>query len=577
MCMEANKLQIQGIFNGSRLLEIPFYQRSYVWGESQWIRFLEDMEYVTAAKRPYFVGSIILKAYVGATSEGISEHRIVIDGQQRLTTFMIFFKVLCMKMGKSGLFERDFVLETGDIALEHGRNDVAAFKEAMSASEAVEIDLANRPKSQILEAYNWFVRNVDPEKVSRDEIKKSIQFVCIDLGQDEDEQQIFDTINSLGVQLTTAELLKNHLFNRDNVEEYEQHWVTVFEKDDETKAYWDRTVHAGRFERSLIDLFFDSFLQIQAREPRFEVSAEDRIAFNRNDQLFNSYKTFISKYLHGDKAGFLAKMKEYAILFRKVFDPLACKRPITGEHDADRMNVVVFGMELLTLVPYVLYVCHEVGDEGERSRIFALLESYVMRRIIVRANNRSYGNLFLSFVANSATTADELYGRLDDQDDQTAYIPRDDQFGQLFSETRLTNKVAKGVLYLIESAVRPAESSTSLLGFDSYSLEHMMPKKWRNNWDGPASGTDEARARDAKLLTLGNLAIITQSLNASVRDSAWDKKLSGKNGKPGLKECASGLSTMYDVLSRGAWAEDGIDERAGKLCRDALGVWKLLD
>lgn len=571
--MDAGRVQIQDIFNGSRMLEVPFYQRSYVWDTDQWVRFLEDMEYVSSVKRPYFVGSIILKAYVGPTTSGISEHRIVIDGQQRLTTFMIFFKVLLLKLGSNKLFERDFILENGEVAFAHGKADADAFNEVMERTEPGRIDISGRPKSQILNAYNWFTDNLDPERVSRDEIKKWVQFVCIDLGQDEDEQQIFDTINSLGVQLTTAELLKNHLFNKDNQQDYEDHWVSVFERDDETRAYWDQKVHASRFERTLIDLFFDSFLQILARDPRLEVTAEDRLAFNRADQLFNSYKVFISKYLKGDKAGFLSKMKEYALLFRESFDPQACRRAIAAEHDEDRMSVVVFGMELLTLIPYLLYLYHEVEDAKERERLFALLESYVMRRIVVRANNRSYGNLFLSFVANGVVTADDLAIRLREQEDQVGYMPQDDEVRGQFGESRLTNKVTRGILYLLESGMRPAESSTSLLGLENYSLEHMMPKKWRNNWDGPANGTDEARARDIAILTLGNLAIITRTLNASVRDSAWKVKVEGKGGKPGLKECASGLSTMFDVLHRGEWDEAGIAERSKMLSDTAVKVW----
>lgn len=142
-----------------------------------------------------------------------------------------------------------------------------------------------------------------------------------------------------------------------------------------------------------------------------------------------------------------------------------------------------------------------------------------------------------------------------------------------FGETRLTNKVARGVIYLIESSIRPHDSSTSLLGLSQYSLEHMMPKKWRNHWSGPANRTQEARTRDELLLTLGNLAIITSSLNASVRDSAWQDKLAGKNNRPDLRECAIGLSTMYDVLDRKEWDEDGIRERSKLLSDAALKTW----
>ena len=116
--MDAGKATISGVFNGSRLLEIPFYQRAYVWGEEQWERFLGDMEFVTASKRPYFLGSIILKQESsGNTWSEVSEVRTVIDGQQRLTTMIIFFKALCAKIGAGKLFERDFILETGDVAL----------------------------------------------------------------------------------------------------------------------------------------------------------------------------------------------------------------------------------------------------------------------------------------------------------------------------------------------------------------------------------------------------------------------------------------------------------------------------
>ena len=59
--MDAGKRNINEIFISSRILEVPFFQRSYVWQEAQWSRFLEDMEYVSAGSEPYFMGSLILK------------------------------------------------------------------------------------------------------------------------------------------------------------------------------------------------------------------------------------------------------------------------------------------------------------------------------------------------------------------------------------------------------------------------------------------------------------------------------------------------------------------------------------
>ncbi len=41
--MEAGKRTIELIFNKGRTLEIPFFQRSYVWESENWERFLNDL------------------------------------------------------------------------------------------------------------------------------------------------------------------------------------------------------------------------------------------------------------------------------------------------------------------------------------------------------------------------------------------------------------------------------------------------------------------------------------------------------------------------------------------------------
>lgn len=82
--MTPGKSTIYEIFNGTRVFEIPFYQRSYVWGEKQWERLLSDMVDVSHRLKNYFLGAIILKqTSTGAATMG--DHKIVIDGQQRLT------------------------------------------------------------------------------------------------------------------------------------------------------------------------------------------------------------------------------------------------------------------------------------------------------------------------------------------------------------------------------------------------------------------------------------------------------------------------------------------------------------
>ena len=71
--MDAGKRTINDIFNGNRILEIPFFQRAYVWGDDQWERLLEDMENVSLSNKPYFLGSVILKQQPTTTGNKVGD------------------------------------------------------------------------------------------------------------------------------------------------------------------------------------------------------------------------------------------------------------------------------------------------------------------------------------------------------------------------------------------------------------------------------------------------------------------------------------------------------------------------
>lgn len=567
--MDAGKATISGVFNGSRLLQIPFYQRAYVWGQDQWKRLLNDMVYVTKEKRPYFLGAIILKqASAGNTWSQVSEVRTVIDGQQRLTTMILFFKALCMKTGSEDLFKRDFILETNDVALKHDRYDEEAFKKVVYNSNSNAIE----GSSLIIQAYNYFLSHIDPQTVDRNIIKSNVQFVCIDLNENEDEQQIFDTINSLGVRLTTAELLKNYFFDRENETDFKRYWEDIFEPSMEIKSYWNQEVTTGRTKRTLIDIFFDAFLQILVQNKKLGVSTGDKLNYSRTRNLFQSYKDLIYFYYGDNKDAVLNEMKPYAQSFESIFNPHYCDEAIPAKPSLERMNVLIFGLKNSTVIPYVLYV-HQNADSTEESKIYAILESYIVRRMIDQAPTKNYNRLFTSLILNQALDASTLRKFLNEDDETTTYVPTDDAIRAAFPKNCLYNLQSKGVLYLLESAIRPGMSSTKLLGFNYYSLEHMMPKKWRNNW-----GHLEEKAalnRDRKLLTLGNLAIITHSLNSSIRDANWTVKKQGKGEKDGLANCASGLATMYNVLNKNEWSEHDIEERGNWLADKAIKVWAL--
>lgn len=567
--MEAGKRTINDIFNGNRILEIPFFQRSYVWGEPQWERLINDMENVSIINKPYFLGSVILKQQQTSTGFQVGDKRTLIDGQQRLTTLNILFKILCLKNGQQKAFDRIFRLLNNSLALLHNHNDIEDFETILALEEETEVS----GTSAIIGAYNYF-RIKDLSKLDMNVILNNIMFVGIDLGIDEDEQQIFDTINSLGVRLTTAELLKNYFFNRDNADLYRKYWLEVFEKDAETKNFWDRDITAGRTIRENIDLFFYSFLQIKIQDSTLNVKTEDKKLFTRVDGLFDSYKRFIVEY-HINKEDIIKEIKEYALIYRENIDFDVVKRELPESFGIERINAIIFGLENSTLIPYVLFLMKKVEDEFERNLIFEYLESYIMRRMVSHQTTKNYNQLFSErLIANNIITKDNLKLYIEKLSDKVNFMPTDDDLKSGFMNEILVNKQATGILYFIETKIRnKSKYSTALLGLSSYSLEHIMPKKWENNWP---SVPDESRRsyRNRKILTLGNLTIITSSLNSSIRDAAWDIKKNGRVDKHGLLRYASSIETFSEYLNRPTWTEAEINERAEFLFLKAREVWR---
>ncbi len=572
--MNAGKRTINEIFNQNKILEIPFFQRAYVWDVPQWERFINDMEEVSYTNKPYFLGSVILKQQPTDSHTSIGDKRTVIDGQQRLTTLNLFFKVLSLQTNNQFLAQVfRLPLNNNQIALQHNHNDIEAFDWVMNLEELVDTD----KEDNISRAYQYFKDNIEDKSLNFQNILTNVMFVGIDLSENEDEQQIFDTINSLGVRLTTAELLKNHFFNgRDNETylSYKSNWKDIFENDQDAKEFWDKEITAGRFKRDNIDLFFYSFLQIKIQDPKLAINTKDKYIFSKVDGLFESYKKFISDY-YNDKPQLITEIREYAEIYQKNIDYSCIERETPQDYGIDRINTIIFGLENTTMIPYVLYVLKEVDDDQERNSIFEYLESFVMRRMVCHESTKNYNQLFSEqLIGNKIKTKEALINYIDSRGDKVNHMPTDESLLYGFQNSRLINKQTAGILYLIESKIRNrAKHSTSLLGLDQYSLEHIMPKKWENHWDKLKNEEDKIY-RNRKLLSLGNLTIITSSLNTSIRDAAWSTKKKGKNGKRGLRHFASGFETFSQYLDETKWDEERIEHRAKFLFKQAKNIWK---
>ena len=576
--MEAGKKKITDIFNGGRLLKVPFFQRAYVWGEEQWERLLADMEFISKEyadeEHGYFLGSIILKQELGPVDSSVSDTRTIVDGQQRLTTIAIFLKVLYLQLNRDTQFRRKFCLDDDDetVAIKHSHIDCQDFEHILHLKQIENIN----GNSNIIKAYNYFKKNIKIEKLDINSILRNVLFVVIDLGANEDEQLIFDTINSLGVRLTTGELLKNYFFNESSISKYNELWKTTFDKDEECLNYWRQNMTTGRIKKDFSETFFYSYLQIKIQDPSLSLSSEAKQVYRRTEGLFNNYKTII-KDKELDINIIIKEITNYGKLFKEAFDADITKCDIPSKADIKRICFIIFVLDTSTLFPYVMYILKNVLEIDERNAIFDFLECYIVRRIICNSKNNNYSDLFSeNLIGNEINTLAKLKEYISTKTtDSSLAMPNDEKIKEAFKQITFNNKRALGILYLMESKLRDNKHhSLALRPFCDYTLEHLMPKKWKNNWGNPVAPYTE-EMRDNAICTLGNLAMITSKLNTSISNANWIAKVNGNQRHGGLNTYATGIEILKTALTKTKWDEDEIIERAELLSNYAIQIWKI--
>ena len=407
--MQPSKVSIPQLLADGHTFYVPFYQRAYVWTEKLWSRFIRDMEYISKTDEEYFIGSVILKK-LGAS--GIETARwVVVDGQQRLTTLAVFYKVISLKAPSlHNPFDKRFRLDNNDLSIKHSLNDKEAFDKIANLTQDVELDGGD--KSNLIKAYNYFRNNVDVSKINHLHIQARLWFIAIYLEANENEHKIFDTINSLGMSLNTEELLKNHLFTSATLDDYRAIWRPVFEADDACLTYWKTETSVGSMgKKTLSDRFFHTLLQIIMHDPRNNISSADRSEFRKYDDEseFNNYQKVIESG-SWDKIEFAKEVTAYASIFKQIYSKKAIQDdPESSKTPLKRILLVIFTLDVYTAIPYLLYILKNVADTAEQDKIFTLLESYIIRRQICNKVVKNYSDLFTeSLIGQQILTYDAL-------------------------------------------------------------------------------------------------------------------------------------------------------------------------
>ncbi len=594
--MKADTVKLSNIFGAHTRYRVPLFQRPYVWQkDKQWQPLWDDLREVAERQTDssqsnndftHFMGAIVVDQEVKA--KGPSS-RVVIDGQQRLTTLQLVIaaaRALALQHGDQAtlqkleamLFLPDFLLE--DVAdrlmLVPTNYDRAAFRAAVEADGLLDSDQPKADSRHILVAYaffrgaigDWLQDQTDgdtPQEKLRALARvlwDLLRVVVIALEHGDDAQAIFETLNARGTPLLAADLVKNFLFRRieraDDPQAaeraYLQHWARFDQK------HWRDEVGYGRSRRPRIDVLLTHWLVLRM---------QDEISFQAVFAAFGQYaKT-------QDPMALLVDLDATAGIYQSFesLDPFAIEG--TFFH---RLDV----MESTTLVPVVLFLYGPDGIKNPSDRQAALraIESWLVRRMLCRMTTKNYNTISLSLLkgllAQPSPTADFIAEFLLDLDGDSQRWPDDAAVTEAVRATPYYTSLTRRRLRMVLDAIEESMHSAKVGPFadrDRLSIEHVLPQSWEAHWPLPAD-VDELEARierDTAKHRLGNLALVTSALNSSLSYAPWMDE-DGHGKRETLRQYSQYLINK-DVIDEPAWDETRIRERGEKLTAAILRIW----
>ena len=592
--------------NEIQTFEIPFFQRAYVWKKDNWEELLDDLKQVN---RRHFLGSIILKKINDSSVFGATTRVSVIDGQQRLTTLSILLKAIydtfsdeikanVLDDARNALFYKRKKTDSAyHIKVKHSKVDRLDFEKVIGSVEANGItsidysEIANldvdddNSSHKILCCYKYFVdqlKTFSPDIVSDifDNLlsENNKMIVVIALDEDDHEQQIFDTINSAGVRLTSTDIVKNALFQKalefcteeDVVEFYDSTWGNVFCKDEETLHYWGKKRTIGRIQRDNSEVLLQSVAIIEKIFDPSEHTLTD---------IPDLYKKYIEDMKEKEVKEFVQKIINYAQIYRDNVPELNKTTCYSYEDSAKRLFHILDVLGLTTFNPYILFLLKKYEkDEGALNQRMNELEKFIMRRMIAGESTKGYNKNCLEFIDDETKPCQ-----------MAELISNDEVFSGL---SKIKNREATLILFWIELKRRFDSKKYDLkeLKYD-YTLEHIMPQKWEENWsDVPyvnAKGEkiDEAEGkvnRQKMVYSIGNMTLLTGKLNTSIQNNKFKVKMEGSPKRKGVKAYAELSITSIDIVenvynAHKEWNEYQCLQRQVALTKEVLDIWGVDD
>ena len=391
-----------------------------------------------------------------------------------------------------------------------------------------------------------------------------LKLVIITLDESDDAQVIFETLNSKGEPLLAMDLVRNNIFHR-----AEQQVVSVEDlyaklRDLLDDSWWREPAPNARPRRPRQDHFLAHVLTAETGK---KISVRE---------LYAEYRAFAipkGRPRFDDIENELKLLEHYAPLYETL----------EGRAKADpalyRLGRKLAEWQVTTVFPVAMQIGGSKLPKEEKMRLSRLIYSFLARRAMCGLTTKNLNQVFQSIAGlflREGPSLEAFRAYFREQKGDSIRFPRNDEFRRgildknahsIAPRTRLVD-----ILWELERASRPSMAEKIAKPKD-LSVEHVLPQNWTNEWPFPngqahAVNADEPDAKNRRALvnSLGNLTLLTGSLNSSSGNSGFTKK------KEKFEE-HTGLFLNKWFMKKGQWTETEISERSERLAKMAAKIW----
>ena len=552
---------------------IPVYQRNYDWLMDNCDQLFSDLVKLSRSnRRSHFFGSIVTSA---ADS---SYNRLVIDGQQRLTTIslLLLAGIKAVKDGAVEISEESKLDEAYEVFLKAKfcnserkiklvpiENDRIAYDKIFNEEDSFDED------SKVTRNYRHFydLLTRKPQALSFDQLLDAIerlQIISIELDSDDDAQLIFESLNSTGLALTEADKIRNYLLMSLTPEE--QHMCF--------KNYWQKIEQATENQPTK---FLRDYLTIQQQLQRPV----------RQSNIYYEWK----KYMDGhERKEELVKMLDYAHYYQQVTEAKLSTAKLSEKMrhicniETDVTNVF--------FIQFLKYASANNLSEDEIFKVIDLVENYLARRIVCNMPGNALTQVFcalhkdvLKSIEEYSSANVELGNSYSDiltyhimRRDGNYQLPRDMQFVESIKTRDAYHMLKPFQIFLFERLENSVYGEYNDVATDmkkkDATIEHIMPQTLNGDWKAML-GDNFEEIQDKYLHTFANLTLtgINSELSNKPFEIKRDGKIIGNEVYPGYKNSKYRLTKS--VTSCDKWTEIELQNRCNEIVATFLRLYPL--